>query len=99
MRSFGGLNYFGSEILGLPSVAAENFLHAAGGVDDDGAEVVVDDAPLLFPERQPELLAERGDFHEVARGKGGVCGIGVMRFGVSAQDFRRVVFRIERDGQ
>src|SRR4051794_38674299 len=34
----GGFNHFGHKVFGLPVVSDENFLHAAGGIDDDRAQ-------------------------------------------------------------
>ena len=48
------------QFVARPGVPFENFLHSAGGIDDRGAKVVVDAAAGITPERQAEMLADRG---------------------------------------
>lgn len=93
---FGGLDEFRDEFLGFPVVADEGGLDASRGVDDDGAEVVVEDGAFAG-KAEAELLGEGVDLDLGAGGEAPVGGVGLIAGGVAFEDGGGVEFDVEGD--
>src|SRR5438270_13254004 len=92
-RRASGLEHFAHQIVDGPGVALEDLLNAACGIDDGGAEVMVDGA-FLAPEALAEQIGELGRGDGAAGKETTMLRIGFVAIGLGFEDDRVVEVRM-----